>query len=608
MDKLIGKRLDGVYEIQSLIGAGGMANVYKAKDLRSDRTVAVKVLKEEFHDDQDLVRRFKNESKAISILDHPNIVKVYDVSVTDKLQYIVMEYIDGITLKDYLDQRGGKLTWRETVHFITQILKALQHAHEKGVVHRDVKPQNIMLLPSGGLKMMDFGIARISRAENQLVSGKAMGSVHYISPEQAKGDTTDAKSDIYSVGIMMYEMLSGQLPFNSGSVVEVAIQQISDKPNALAEIAPDVPHALVEITERAMAKEPTDRYPTAASMLDALQRFKQDPDIRFEYQYMTDNASAKVIDKVMKQSKNSGARADARTAAPASAKKKRRYYVPILLGISLAFCIGCAFLCVSLLRNSSSTLFSNASDVVLPDFKGLTEDEVKANSVYNQITVKFVEEYNSSVAAGLVYKQTPRAERTVKAGQTVTLTVSLGTQYVDVPSVANMARSDAEDLLKQKGFNVLVILNVDENVAVGAAIRTDPDAGTTAEAGSTVNLYVSRAQIDSTTKVPSIVGLTQEDAATALASAKLSVGAQNHGYSADYPAGTIYMQGIEPETEVKINTRVPIYISDGPEPTPEPTAAPTASPTPTPTAPPIVVPVAPPAATTAPPPTVSPNP
>jgi serine/threonine protein kinase len=214
MDKLIGKKLDGVYEIRSLIGSGGMANVYKAVDLRTNTDVAVKVLREEYMGDPDLVRRFKNESKAISILNHPNIVKVYDVSVTDKLQYIVMEFIDGITLKEYLTQRGGRITWRETVHFITQVLLALQHAHENGVVHRDVKPQNIMLLPNGGLKMMDFGIARISRAENQLVSGKAMGSVHYISPEQARGDVTDAKSDIYSVGVMMYEMLSGQLPFH----------------------------------------------------------------------------------------------------------------------------------------------------------------------------------------------------------------------------------------------------------------------------------------------------------------------------------------------------------------------------------------------------------
>ena len=220
MDNLIGKKLDGLYEVKELIGSGGMANVYKAVMLGKNgpipagTVVAVKVLRKEFMHDPDLVRRFKNESKAISLLNHPNIVKVYDVSVSDDLQYIVMEYVDGMTLREYLNERGGKLTSRETVHFISQILKALEHAHANGVVHRDIKPQNIMLLDNGQLRMMDFGIARISRAENQLLGGKAMGSVHYISPEQAKGDETGCTSDIYSVGVMMYEMLSGHLPFD----------------------------------------------------------------------------------------------------------------------------------------------------------------------------------------------------------------------------------------------------------------------------------------------------------------------------------------------------------------------------------------------------------
>ena len=258
MDNLIGKKLDGLYEVKELIGSGGMANVYKAVMLGRNgpvpagTVVAVKVLRQEYTHDPELVRRFKNESKAISLLNHPNIVKVYDVSVNDQLQYIVMEYVDGMTLREYLNERGGKLTSRETVHFISQILKALEHAHANGVVHRDIKPQNIMLLDNGQLRMMDFGIARISRAENQLLSGKTMGSVHYISPEQAKGDETDCTSDIYSVGVMMYEMLSGQLPFDAEDAVEVAIKQISDQPKSLHEIAPQVPAALVEITEKAM--------------------------------------------------------------------------------------------------------------------------------------------------------------------------------------------------------------------------------------------------------------------------------------------------------------------------------------------------------------------
>ena len=223
MDNLIGKKLDGRYQLEELIGSGGMANVYKATDLLENRLVAVKILREECRGNEDLVRRFKNESKAISVLDHPNIVKVYDVSVTDKLQFIVMEYIDGITLKEYMEYRAQPLTYKETLHFITQVLAALQHAHEKGIVHRDIKPQNIMLLADSTIKVMDFGIARFSRSENQTMTDKAIGSVHYISPEQAKGDTTDAKADIYSVGVMMYEMLSGKLPFESDSPVSVAV-------------------------------------------------------------------------------------------------------------------------------------------------------------------------------------------------------------------------------------------------------------------------------------------------------------------------------------------------------------------------------------------------
>ena len=254
MDNLIGKKLDGRYLIESLIGVGGMANVYKGRDVRTNNAIAVKVLKEEFLGNEELVRRFKNESKAISILDHPNIVKVYDVSVTDQLQYIVMEYIDGITLKEYLKQRGGALTWKEVVHFATQVLGALDHAHSKGIVHRDVKPQNIMLQADGSIKMMDFGIARFSRAQSQTVSDKAIGSVHYISPEQAKGDRTDARTDIYSVGVMLYEMLSGSLPFDGSGTVSIAIMQISEKPKPLAQVAPNVPEGLRQITEKAMRR------------------------------------------------------------------------------------------------------------------------------------------------------------------------------------------------------------------------------------------------------------------------------------------------------------------------------------------------------------------
>ena len=239
----------------------------------------------------ELVRRFKNESRAISVLNHPNIVKVYDVSITPQLQYIVMEYLDGITLKEYLKQRGRALPWKEAIHFVAQVLRALEHAHANGVVHRDIKPQNIMLLADGSARVMDFGIARISRSESQTVTDKAIGSVHYISPEQAKGDITDAKADIYSVGVMMYEMLTNTLPFDADSPVSVAMKQITDTATPLREIDPSIPEALEEIVERAMAKEPAARYPSASDMLADIEEFKRNPSIRFEYKKLIADAA-----------------------------------------------------------------------------------------------------------------------------------------------------------------------------------------------------------------------------------------------------------------------------------------------------------------------------
>ena len=251
MDKYVGKRLDGRYEIQEIIGVGGMAIVYKAYDRLENRTVSVKILREEFVGNEEFMRRFRNESRAVSMLSHPNIVQVFDVSFGDRFQYIVMVYIDGITLKEYIDQQKV-VRWKEAVHFTLQILCALQHAHERGVIHRDIKPQNIMLLRDGTIKVTDFGIARFSRSGVHTAVDKAMGSVHYISPEQAKGDVTDAKADVYSIGIMMYEMLSGQLPFVGESNVAVAIKQISEDARPLNELDPDIPEGLVEIVHGAM--------------------------------------------------------------------------------------------------------------------------------------------------------------------------------------------------------------------------------------------------------------------------------------------------------------------------------------------------------------------
>ena len=570
MDNLIGKTLDGLYTVRELIGTGGMANVYKAVvgpggPVPEGTVVAVKVLRQELMHDPDLVRRFKNESKAISLLNHPNIVKVYDVSVSENLQYIVMEYVDGMTLREYLNERGGKLTSRETVHFISQILKALDHAHHNGVVHRDIKPQNIMLLDNGQLRMMDFGIARISRAENQLTGGKAMGSVHYISPEQAKGDETDFTSDIYSVGVMMYEMLSGHLPFDADDVVEVAIKQISDKPQSLQELAPNVPHGLVEITERAMAKRPDNRYASAAEMLSALNAYVENPAIVFNYTYLPDEIPEKVVERPMKTQKDAPEPRKARKG-----KKKRTVFLPVLFGITVAFALACLALCWAIL-NDSSTLMSEKADVVLADYSGMTQDEVNAQPQVSsgQITVNWEQSYSNDYAAGYVYKQSPVAGRTVREGQSVTLTVSLGIQSVTVPDVTNYLQADAEQQLKNLGVSVLVTQAVEPTVASGSVIRTDPAAGSQVAAGSTVVVYVSRPQVSTTAKVPSLVGLSSvNDARTLLVQNKLGLGSTTEQYS-DKPAGTILAQNPAAGSTVKVNSRVSVTVSAGPEPEPE---------------------------------------
>ena len=586
MDNLIGKKLDGLYEVKELIGSGGMANVYKAVMLGRNgpvpagTVVAVKVLRQEYTHDPELVRRFKNESKAISLLNHPNIVKVYDVSVNDQLQYIVMEYVDGMTLREYLNERGGKLTSRETVHFISQILKALEHAHANGVVHRDIKPQNIMLLDNGQLRMMDFGIARISRAENQLLSGKTMGSVHYISPEQAKGDETDCTSDIYSVGVMMYEMLSGQLPFDAEDAVEVAIKQISDQPKSLHEIAPQVPAALVEITEKAMAKLPQNRYASAREMLDALDTYVQNPSVMFEYQYITEDAPEKVVKRTMNQNKAARQNHPNESAAPRGkkAKRKRRsVFLPALFGITIAFALACLALCW-LILNDSSNLMNNKADITLNDYIGMTQEEAQATEqvASGQISVTWEQEYNSNYAAGYIYKQSPVSGRTVREGQGVTLTVSLGTQYVTVPDLTNYVQADAEQQLKSLGVSVLVTQAVDTSVASGAVIRTDPAAGTQIESGSTVVVYVSRPQVATTTKVPSLSGMSVDDARTLLVQNHLGLGSQTDQYS-DQPVGTVIGQNPAAGSTAKLNGRVNITVSAGPEPAPVEPEAPSDS-------------------------------
>lgn len=575
MDNLIGKKLDGRYLIESLIGVGGMANVYKGRDVRTGNQIAVKVLKEEFLDNEELVRRFKNESKAISILNHPNIVKVYDVSVTDQLQYIVMEYIDGITLKEYLKQRNSALTWKEVVHFATQVLSALDHAHSKGIVHRDVKPQNIMLQADGSIKMMDFGIARFSRAQSQTVSDKAIGSVHYISPEQAKGDHTDARTDIYSVGVMMYEMLSGKLPFDGTGAVSIAIMQISEKPKPLAEVAPNIPVGLRQITEKAMEKDPADRYQSAQEMLDAIAAFRRDPSISFEYEYNTQDNPDKTINRVVSSTAKTAGKAavstsQARRAGTMNSGKGKNVkkqkakaakglsMLPIFFGMAVAFVIGAAILVYLIFTNSTNSFFSKHADVQLINFVGMTEDEFRASDYNSSLLAKWVYEYNDA-PEGTIFQQNPKQGRTVKAGQKVTLKVSLGTQWVTVPDVKTYVSDDAKKTLQDSGLQVVSKYVEDESVAAGTVVYTEPAGGETVEGGSTVNMYIARSKRDNMVSVTSVTGLQVSEGTADLQRQNLVVSVVEQPSSE--AEGTILNQEPAAGTQVRIRSTVRLYVA-----------------------------------------------
>lgn len=551
MDKNIGKKIDGRYEITELIGVGGMADVYKANDLLENRVVAVKILKNEFADNEDFVRRFRNESKAIAVLSHPNIVKVFDVGFSDKLQFIVMEYIDGITLKEFMEQQGA-LKWKDTVHFIIQILKALQHAHDRGIVHRDIKPQNIMLFPDGQIKVMDFGIARFAREEGKTISDKAIGSVHYISPEQARGDITDEKSDIYSVGVMMYEMLTGVKPFDADNPVTVALMHMQNEPKMPREINDSIPEGLEEIVVRAMQKEPSKRYQSASEMIKDIEEFKKNPSIVFEYKYLSEKTQYYNANAVSRAAAAYEAAGSEKAPKPAHEKggehaapktktkvktksknddydedyddyddyeddekvSKSSYLVITLTAIAAGILIiVVAFAALAIFKNMGVSVDDEVGK--MPKLVGYSYQEVKtyfANS-FKDITVES-QEYSSEYPEGAIISQTPAEGRDYLVGKVeVKVTVSKGPRMVTIPNVYGVDSATAQSMLaSNSGFNVIIMSVCDDEVDKDYVIMTDPPRNEQAEYGSTVYLYVSRGPEEQDVIVPNVVGQDIEKA------------------------------------------------------------------------------------------------
>lgn len=571
MDKYVGKRLDGRYELQELIGVGGMATVYKAYDTIDDKIVAVKILKEEFLGNDDFIRRFKNESKAIAVLSHPNIVKVFDVSFGDRIQYIVMEYIDGITLKEYIEHQKV-INWKEAVHFTVQILEALEHAHEKGVVHRDIKPQNIILLQDGTIKVTDFGIARLTTSETRTMTNTAIGSVHYIAPEQARGDLTDGKADIYSVGVMLYEMLTGKLPFEADSAVSVAIMQLQTEPSPLRDINEEIPEGLEEITLKAMRKDPAQRYETAAKMLEAIETFRRNPSVRFNYKYYDDTTSGdtKFVETSIKGSNapavpdqlyNDNYDYDEETSSDTRSRTAVKW---VTIGIASVVVIAIAVLIF--MFTSKSCQGGSSKDVEIPDFIGQMLDDVQSNSSY-KFNFKIEVKYDASKPLMMILDQDPKAgTKTVKENSEIILTVNSSESKVNVPIVKGLSQKDAEEKVQKANLYTEIKKVYSSVVDKGYVIDCSPGEGTEQQIGTKITLFISDGPEGKTVQIPTkLIGKTKDEVKAELE--KLGLKTEISEQPSTEKKDVVFnLEPYEGNT-VQEGTLVTIYASNGKLPT-----------------------------------------
>ena len=575
MDKYLGTMLDDRYEILEVIGTGGMAVVYKAMCHRLNRYVAVKILRDELANDEEFRKRFQTEAQAVAMLSHPNIVSVYDVSHSDGVEYIVMELIEGVTLMQYMKKKGA-LGWKEALHFAVQISKALEHAHEKGIVHRDIKPQNIMILKDGTIKVADFGIAALESAQEKK-SDQTVGSVHYIAPEQARGEQPDPRSDIYSLGVVMYEMLTGKMPYDGDTAEQVAMKHITGHPVPPQELNPDIPEELAAITLKAMNSDINARYQSASELLRDLEDFRKqqaaanlgsgsDEDVEI-LDVITPDVHP--IGKAGELSKEKYAR-----------RRRRSRKVSLLSGACgvLVFLIAVfVFLWNYWLRD----IFSVAERINIPNFVGASYEDIVNSSEFKKL-FNFEVNYaiDPDVPEGQIISQDPEADRSmmvVPEGIDVSLTVSTGVRQTVIPDVTNKHYQEATIELQNAGF-IVEIANTEasDTVTVDYVISTDPAPGEELAAGSTVFLTVSAGPSIKLVTMPNLVGSTEKDAIARIESSNLSYGDTTYIHS-DYDEGTVIRQSIDAYSEVEEHTRIFIWVSLGPEttPTPEPTPSPT---------------------------------
>lgn len=547
-EKYVGQVFDGRYRIQKIIGIGGMAVVFEAEDFVMKRTVALKLLKDEINNDVQSVRRFINESRAVAMLNHPNIVAIYDVTVKDDLKYIVMENIRGITLKSYMN-RKGVLNVKEALSFTEQILMALEHAHSKGIIHRDIKPQNIMLLRNGTIKVADFGIAKLPDVNEtqEEQNKKAIGTVYYISPEQASGKPIDARSDLYSLGVMLYEMVTGRLPFRSEQLLNVAKMQVNEKPVPPSKRNAAVPKGVEQLILCAMEKDPAKRFQSAKEMLRVVTQLKNNPQANI---------------KLLKHK-------------PEKDKKKRperqsRSMLPVIAGVATAFLITfsiAAFYVFSQLIIGDED--SQAQEISVRDFVGMTWSDTFAKDVgedYYTFEVQY--QFSETEEKGKILSQEPKAgeSRKVIPGEQfcqVTLYVSQGVDEFKLEDYSIEEYREVELALDSRGLNYTVEEQYHDTIISGYVISTSPAAGSSVKAGDTITLYVSLGQEVRNTIVPNVVGMGEQEAMHTLLGNNISLGKVTYQQS-DLPEGTVISQSKNPLTEVPIgSTKIDLVVSAG---------------------------------------------
>ena len=553
-DKYIGKILDDRYEIIELIGSGGMANVYKALCHRLNRYDAVKIMRDETAANTELRRRFRAESQAVAMLSHPNIVSVYDVSHSDDVEYIVMELIDGITLKQYL-QKKSVLDPSEVLDFIIQTAKALEHAHSKGIIHRDIKPQNIMLLKDGMIKVADFGIASLENTIEEN-NGETVGSVHYIAPEQARGEAPDARSDIYSLGIVMYEMLTGKLPYVGNSDVEDAVKHMNTDPVTPRDIVPSIPEELERICLKAMNSNIDERYQSASEMLADLEEYKS----QSLAAHVLEDSEAVLIDS----------EEPPRRRAKRSRRSKKIALSSGILAVLLFIIIGFVFLNGYFLKD----LFSDPVKVKVDNFVGRYYEDVINDKDYKKIyDFKVTFKVDLEHEYGIILSQDPESGRSKTVsdkGSKIVVELVCAAETVDdqkrllkVPNIVNHEREEAISMVQDAGFTYTLEQAPSDSITKGYVISTDPVAGAAADEGSEIKIIISTGPETVMTKVPQLKGLSKESAIAKIESSNLSIGNISTAES-DLVAGTVIDQNIAAGTEIEEHTKISITVSSGP--------------------------------------------